>query len=81
MKNPSNIRPDMPVVCTNGGQFAVVDHMEGSDVIKLKRDDTGNHHYIPTSWVTHVDAQVHVDRPGKQAMKEWADTADAAHRI
>jgi hypothetical protein len=66
------IKPELPVVCSNDGQFAVVDHMEGSDIIKLKKDKTGQHHYIPLSWVTRVDDKVHVDRPGQQAMQEWS---------
>jgi hypothetical protein len=65
------IKPDLPVVCSNGGQFAVVDHMQGPDSIKLKKDEHGLHHFIPLSWVTKVDGSVHVDRPGEQAMKEW----------
>jgi hypothetical protein len=62
----------MPVVCSNDGQFAVVDHMEGSSTIKLKKDDSGQHHFIPTAWVSSVDSgTVKLDRPGDQAMKEW----------
>ena len=71
MINPSQIRPEAPVVCSNNGQFAVVDHVEGTDCIKLKKDDSGQHHYIPMSWVTMVDDKVHVDRPGDQAKREW----------
>jgi len=65
------IKAAMPVVCSNNGQFAVVDHIEGSDAIKLAKDATGQHHYIPLTWVTSVDDKVHIDRPGDQAMKEW----------
>lgn len=65
------IKPHMPVVCSNNGQFAVVDHLEGRDFIKLARDKSGQHHYIPLTWVTSVDDKVHVDRPGDQAMREW----------
>lgn len=32
------IIPDMPVVCAQGGQFAMVDHLEGKHSIKLKKD-------------------------------------------
>ena len=71
MINVQKIKPDMPVVCSLEGQFAVVDHLEGRDSIKLKRDKSGKHHFIPISWVTAVDGKVHVDRPGDQAMKEW----------
>lgn len=66
-----SIKPNMPVVCSQDGQFAVVDHVEGTDSIKLKRDEKGVHHFIPMSWVTTVDNKVHVDRPGEQAMQEW----------
>ncbi len=77
MTSASQIIPDSPVVCSKNGQFATVDHMEGKDVIKLKKDKQGQHHYIPLSWVTQVDDKVHVDRPGDQAMKEWSTTPKA----
>ena len=66
------IKEHMPVVCSEEGQFGTVDHMDGSDWIKLTKDDKGQHHWIPVSWVTRVDDQVHVDRPGEQAMREWS---------
>lgn len=66
------IKPHMPVVCSENGQFATVDHVEGTDLIKLTKDDQGQHHYIPLAWVTSVDDKVHVDRPGDQAMREWS---------
>lgn len=71
MINAAQIKADMPVVCSNNGQFAVVDHVQG-DSIKLKKDDKGQHHYIPLSWVKSLDnGKVKVDRPGDQAMREW----------
>lgn len=71
MVNAQQIQPEMPVVCSQDGQFAVVDHLDGKDTIKLKKDKMGKHHFIPLSWVTKVDGKVHIDRPGDQAMKEW----------
>lgn len=76
MLNIESIKPHMPVVCSNGGQFAVVDHLVGATSIKLAKDDKGQHHYIPVNWVTRVDDQVHVDRPGDQAMQQWTTQAD-----
>lgn len=75
MINVDKIKPEMPVVCSENGQFAVVDHLDGKDSIKLKRDKTGKHHFIPTNWVTTVDDKVHIDRPGDQAIKEWRTEA------
>jgi hypothetical protein len=71
MINTNLIKPNTPVVCSNNGQFAVVDHIEGSHMIKLNKDAEGQHHYIPLSWVKLVDDKVHIDRPGAQAMREW----------
>lgn len=78
MIHANKIKPEMPVVCLQDGQFAVVDHMEGLDTIKLKKDDSGQHHYIPLSWVTSTqDGKAKVDRPEEQAMQKWATTASA----
>jgi len=71
IKNISQIKPNMPVVCSDNGQFGVVDHIEGKS-LKLNKDDKGQHHYIPLDWVKSVDAKVHIDRPGKQAMADWS---------
>jgi hypothetical protein len=65
------IKPHMLVVSSHNDPFAVVDHLEGRDFIKLAKDASGQHHYIPLSWVASVDDKVHVDRPGDQAMREW----------
>lgn len=73
----TKIKEHMPVVCSENGQFGVVDHLEG-DQIKLTKDAQGQHHYIPQSWVTRVDDKVHIDRPGKQAMSEWKTSVGAA---
>lgn len=77
---PNAIKPNTPVVCSENGQFAVVDHMQGPKSIKLKKDDEGQHHFIPLTWVTKVDDQVHIDRSGDQAMRQWTlkpETSDA----
>ena len=69
------IHENMPVVSSQNGQFAVVDHMEGAKVIKLNKDDSGQHHYIPLAWVTSIDDKVHVDRTEDEVMKAWATSA------
>lgn len=71
MVDTSQIKPHMPVVCSNDEQFATVDHLDANNSIKLTKDDNGQHHWIPADWVTRVDQHVHVDRPGQQAMREW----------
>ncbi len=73
MISANEIKPDMPVVCSQEGQFAIVDHMDGSDSIKLKKDKNGKHHFIPLNWVKSVDSKVHIDRPGDEAMQDWQE--------
>ncbi len=74
--NASEIKPNMSVVCTQNGEFAKVDHMQGASTIKLMKDKQGQHHFIPLSWVVSTqNNQVHVNKSGEQAMKEWSDTA------
>ena len=69
------IQPDMPVVCTLRWSVCGVDYMEDEDMIKLKRDDEGKHHYLPLSWVTSVkNGKVKIDRPSEEAMQEWSET-------
>lgn len=58
-------------------QFAVVDHMEGQE-IKLKRDASGEHHYIPLSWAKRVvDGKIQVDRPANEVTAQWTTTPNA----
>jgi hypothetical protein len=71
------IKENMPVVCSDDDFLAIVDHLEGTDVIKLAKDSEGEHHYIPLTWVDAVDDKVHIDRTGRQAMKEWSKTPPA----
>jgi hypothetical protein len=73
MINSDQIKSDMPVVCSQDGQFAIVDHMELTNTIKLKKDKTGQHHYIPITWVSSIEnGKVKIDRSGDQAMQEWS---------
>ena len=73
----SQIKEHMPVVCSNGGPFAMVDHLDAGNTIKLTKDDQGNHHWIPLAWVTRVDDHVHIDRPADQATQEWSSSNPA----
>jgi hypothetical protein len=73
--NTNQIIPEMPVVCSQGGQFATVDHMEGSDSIKLNKDEQDQHHYIPTSWVTDIkNGKVVIDRPSDETIQDQTKT-------
>ena len=69
------INPGMPVVDAEDGAFGFVDHLEGTDYIKLKKDDSGQHHLIPLAWVQAVDDKVHIDRSAEDIRREWKTKA------
>ena len=51
-----------------------VDHLEGTDKIKLTRQsspDGQHHHFIPVSWVDHVDQHVHLNKSGADVTSRW----------
>jgi hypothetical protein len=76
----AEIKPGMPVVCGSDAeeQFASVDHIEGNE-IKLKRDASGEHHYIPLSWAKQiVDGKIQVDRPASEVMAQWRTQPQSA---
>jgi hypothetical protein len=76
MINTDHIEPDMPIICSEGGQFATVDHMVGPSTIKVNKDEVGQHHFIPVSWVLSIeDGKVNVDRPVDRAMQNWSTSS------
>jgi hypothetical protein len=68
----TDIQERMDVVGSCGNKLGVVDHVEG-DRIKLTRKDSpdGQHHFIPSSWVSKVDNSVHLSKDCGQAKTEW----------
>lgn len=77
MINANQIKAHTPVFCSANGQLGIVDHMEGTDTIKLAKDANGVHHFIPLKWVIKVDDKIHLDRTGEQAMRDWTDQPTA----
>ena len=71
------ITPQMPVVGRENRVIGLVDHIEGRDFIKLTKDENGQHHYIPLTWVSSVDDKVHIDRPLSEIQREWSTTPNA----
>ncbi len=66
------IREHMDVLGSCGNKLGRVDHVQGN-MIKLTRNGSsdGQHHFIPTSWVNHVDDHVHLNKTCVQAKQDW----------
>jgi hypothetical protein len=61
-------------VCSGRATFATIDHLEGTDKIKLTRQsspDGQHHHFIPVSWVDDVDQHVHLNKSGADVTSHW----------
>ena len=72
MFDRSQIVPKLEVLSADRQKVGIVDHLDG-ERIKLTRHDSadGQHHYIPLSWVDHVDAHVHLNVPATAVFTGW----------
>lgn len=54
----------MEVYASDGTKVGTVDHMDGPDRFKLAKSTSpdGQHHFVPLSWVDHVDKHVHLNK-------------------
>ena len=63
------------IISADGQHVGTVDHLEGSDRIKLTKKDPeagGQHHYIPLSWVSDVrDGKVMLSKNKMDAESAW----------
>jgi hypothetical protein len=72
MINAQEIKEDMPVITAQAEKFAEVDHLESPDVIRLKKDSAGKHHFIPVSWVISTEGgKVKINRTLSQVKNDW----------
>jgi hypothetical protein len=78
MINVQSIKEKMEVLGSDGQHVGVVDHLDGTDKIKLTKSDAksgGKHHIIPLAWVEKVDAHVHLNKNTKYAITQWQAAA------
>jgi hypothetical protein len=68
-----NIKEHMPVVGSDGVRVGTVDQMDGPNRIKLARADSDDdrHHFIPTDWVDHINAAVHLNMTTDEVRRLW----------
>jgi hypothetical protein len=74
MVDTSLIKQHMDVISSDRKTVGKVDRLEGTDKIKLTKQsspDGQHHHFIPVSWVDHVDQHVHLNRTGTDVTLHW----------
>jgi len=74
----AGITEHMKVVASCGKQVGVVDRVDGG-TIKLAKNGSpdGQHHYIPTTWVDHVDSHVHLTKNSVETEAGWKSDASS----
>jgi hypothetical protein len=81
MPNASQIKEHMDVIPSDRKTVGKIDHLEGTDKIKLTKQsspDGQHHHFIPLSWIDHVDQHVHLKEDPK--VGDFAKAFDGTRR-
>jgi hypothetical protein len=69
------VQDHMTVVGSDGAEVGTVDHLDGNR-IKLTRDSSGQHHFVPGDCIAAVgDGQVRLTIPAMQAKRQWQGEA------
>jgi hypothetical protein len=74
MPDTSQIKEHMDVISSDRKTVGKVDHLDGADKIKLTKQsspDGQHHHFIPVSWIDHVDQHVHLNKTGADVTAHW----------
>jgi hypothetical protein len=74
MAQKFNIKEHMEVIGADGKHVGTVDHLEGSNQIKLTKTDPqagGKHHFLSLDLVDHVDEHVHLKKSSQDVMAVW----------
>ena len=63
MIDTKSIKEHMEILGSDGQHVGAVDHLEGTDKIKVTKSDLksgGQHHVIPLTWVAKVLSLIHI---------------------
>jgi hypothetical protein len=74
MPQASLVQEHMDVISSDRKVVGKVDHLDGPDKIKLTKQSSPNgehHHFIPVSWIDHVDQHVHLNKTGADVTAHW----------
>ncbi|MEG2359681.1 DUF2171 domain-containing protein [Acinetobacter sp.] len=74
MVDLQSIQKHADVIASCGTKVGTVDHLEGTDQLKLTRHESsdGMHHLIPVSWVQEIrDNQVMLNKCADEVRQQW----------
>lgn len=69
------VKEHQEVVGSDGAHIGTVDKVKGDRILLTKNDKDagGQHHSIPSSWITSVDDKVTVNKSADEAKRQWQD--------
>lgn len=72
--NTQDIKKHAKVIASCGKHIGTVDHLEGTDQIKLTKNDSpeGKHHLIPLAWVDKIEGDsIVLSKNSKEVTEAW----------
>jgi len=70
--NINDIKKHADVIASCGTKVGTVDHLEGENQLKLTRDESGQHHLIPTGWIGELkEDQVILNKNSEEVKDQW----------
>ncbi len=70
--NINDIKKHADVIASCGTKVGTVDHLDGENQLKLTRDESGQHHLIPTGWIGEVkEDQVILNTNSEEVKDQW----------
>jgi hypothetical protein len=74
MASALQVKEHMDVISSDRKVVGKVDHLDGPYKIKLTKQSSpsgDHHHFIPVSWIDHVDQHVHLNKTGADVTAHW----------
>ena len=70
--NINDIKKHADVIASCGTKVGTVDHLDGENQLKLTRDESGQHHLIPTGWIGEVkEDQAILNKNSEDVKDQW----------
>ncbi|EXR38279.1 MULTISPECIES: DUF2171 domain-containing protein [Acinetobacter calcoaceticus/baumannii complex] len=70
--NINDIKKHADVIASCGTKVGTVDHLDGENQLKLTRNESGQHHLIPTGWIGEVkEDQVILNKNSEEVKDQW----------
>ena len=70
--NITDIKKHADVIASCGTKVGTVDHLDGENQLKLTRDESGQHHLIPTAWIGEVkENEVILNKNSEEVKDQW----------